>query len=337
VAEILEKLPAKDVETAVDACKAIIAGGPEMVGKVLVLVGSEFGDPKGVKPKYALHGVVIYASRPGAPSDRRMVAETLGGHLASEYSTDLKAFICRQLQLCGRPQEIPALSRLLTDPVLCEPATQAMLAIGTGDAAVALRKALGKVEGKQRATVIQALGRLKDKAAAPAIRKAAGDADRDVRLSVLYALGNAGDGRGVDILFKAVAARKGFERTQAIDACLRLGRQLAGQGTARDGGKVLRRLLAECKAPADVHNRCAALAALAEVLGASAVKDVMAAMDSGELRYRVPAARTAVKLAASLLPANKAEARKLLEKVAQATKEQAVLQEARRLLAKVST
>ena len=99
-----------------------------------IIDSDEFGDPKGVKPKYALHGLVMYAARPGAEKQRKIVAETLAAELEGKHSKELKAFLCRQLQLCGRREEAPALEKLLEDDRLGEPARQALEAIGAGAA-----------------------------------------------------------------------------------------------------------------------------------------------------------------------------------------------------------
>jgi hypothetical protein len=61
------------------------------------------------------------------------------------------------LQLCGRPDEVPALAKLLDSDRLCNPATQALVAIG-GDAALeALRDAQPKAEGERKVAVDQAV------------------------------------------------------------------------------------------------------------------------------------------------------------------------------------
>ncbi len=155
--EILDKIPAESYEAAEQLGKELVSGGPAAVRELLGMVGDEFGDPQGVKPKYALHALAIYAARGDADGQRKMVAETLAKELDAKHSEELKAFICRQLQLCGRPEEIPALAKLLGSDRLCEPATQAMLAIGGSAGAKALQAALGGAEGKREATIRQAL------------------------------------------------------------------------------------------------------------------------------------------------------------------------------------
>ncbi len=155
--EVLEKLPADDYETAQSLCEKLLAGGAETIEQLVEMVGERFGVPDGAKPKYALHGLVHHACRPGNDGGRKLLAETLAKQLSAEHSDELKAFIVRQLQLCGRADEVPALAKLLDGDRLCNPATQALVAIG-GDAALkALRDAQPKAEGSRKVAVDQAV------------------------------------------------------------------------------------------------------------------------------------------------------------------------------------
>jgi hypothetical protein len=162
-AGLTEGFPADDYDTAHKLCEQLLAGGVATVKQLVGKVGDEFGDPKGVKPKYAVHALVVYAARPGADDQRKMVAETLAGELQSDHSDELKAFVCRQLQGCGRPEEVPSLAKLLTSDRLCEPAVQALLAIGRHGARNAIREALATAEGPRKTTLEQAAGLLSDK------------------------------------------------------------------------------------------------------------------------------------------------------------------------------
>jgi hypothetical protein len=157
---LFKRLPAQNSNEAGEIGKTLVAGGAETVRQLVSLVGEVFGDPDGAKPKEALHGLVIYASRPGADDERKIVAETLAEELAAEHSDELKAFITRQFQLCGRAEEVPAIAELLISDRLCEPATQALLAIGGKEAQQSLRSALSKASDQRRATLSQAVGLL---------------------------------------------------------------------------------------------------------------------------------------------------------------------------------
>ena len=84
--EVLEKLPADDYETAQGLCEKLLAGGAETIGRLVEMVGDRFGDPDGAKPKYAVHGLVHYACRPGGAGARKLLAETLAGELSADHS-----------------------------------------------------------------------------------------------------------------------------------------------------------------------------------------------------------------------------------------------------------
>ena len=160
---ILEKVDAKDTKEALGIGEALIKGGAATVRELVKRVTNEFGAEDGVRPKYALHGLVIHASRPGADRERGIVAGTLAGELEAVHSDELKAFIARQLQLCGRVQEAPALAKLLSHERLCESGAQALLAIGGAAALDALKAALPGAEGRRQATLRQAVNILSGK------------------------------------------------------------------------------------------------------------------------------------------------------------------------------
>ena len=338
LAPLLAKLPARDVETGVAVCREILAGGSKRIEQLVGLVGNEFGAAEGVKPKYALHGTVVYAGRPDGGRDRRLVAGTLAGQLASaKHSDELKAFLCRQLQLCGGSEEIAALAELLGSDRLCEPAAQALQAIGGDRAAAALRDALPNAADKRRVTLLTALGFLADAKAAPAARQAARDADRDVRLAAFYVLASCGDGDSAAMLRRAAIAPKAkaaYERIQATEACLRLHRRQAAHGQAGDAAKGLREILTKRTGSDNEDHavRSAALHDLAMAAGVEGVPARQAGRGSDELRCSVPAARTALKLARRLWADHRKEAETLLRKARKVTGEEAVLVEAKLLL-----
>ena len=157
LAALFKKIPAQSAEQAQEIGEALVAGGADTVRQLVALVGDEFGQSAGVKPKEALHGLVLYASRPGAEKQREVVAQTLAEQLEGKHSDELKAFVARQLQLCGRKDDVPALAGLLASDRLCEPATQALLAVGGAAARDALKAALPQATGGRKTTISQAV------------------------------------------------------------------------------------------------------------------------------------------------------------------------------------
>ena len=328
LAVLIDKLPAKDPPTAIAILEQILSRGSDALRQVIVAVGDAFGDPQGVKPKYAVHGLVHHASRPGAEDQRKLVAGALAAELARDHAAELQAFICRQLQCCGRDAEVPALARLLSSDRLCEPAAQALCGIGSSAAVAALRQALPEATGSRRITLVCALGRFGDQAAAAEIRKDLSAADDDLRTAAWYALGQMGDTASAGALLKTLLSESGYRRGQALDACLRLARNRDQAG----GEQLCRDLLAKLSDAEQVHDRLAVLAALADVAGVKAVDDLLDALASKSVKLRHHAAWTAVDLARNIQSKHPGEAQRLLEKVLQSTQERAVLDNAQALL-----
>lgn len=332
LAQLVEQLPTADWAKAQQILQQLLDRGPEAIAQVAAATGEQFGDPQGVKPKYALHGLVHYACRPGAARERQLVAQTLARLLASDHSAEWKAFICRQLQFCGSENEVPALAALLENEQLCEPATQALCAIGGQRAAAALRDALPGATGKRRTTLVNALGRFGQRDAAPEVRKDLAAADADQRMMAWYALGQMADAASTDALMKAAAGPASFERNQATDALLRLARALTAEGKTAEAEKICRRLIEMRSAADEVHERCAALECLGTVLGVRAVDDLLAALESQDVRLRYPVARLAVELARAIIGEHPREAAVLLQKAREATSEERVHVDAKLLL-----
>ncbi len=324
-----QRLPAQNFAAAEPMMRSLIAGGPAAISQLVKQIGQRFGDPDGVQATYALHGLVHYAARPGAGDERKVVAQTLAAELKQNHSVDLKSFICQQLQLCGDQDQVPALSPLLADERLCEPAAQALGAIGGAKAAAALREALPGATGRRRATIINALGRLGDSAAADKIRQSLADADPDLQTVAMYAAGNAGDLQAADALLKAAAGQPSYQRSQAIDGCLRLARRAAADGKTAQAEELLGKL---SKMALEWQERCAVLDTLAEVLGPRASANILEALSATDLRIRAAAARIALHWARRTAAAAPGEAAKVLKRLPQATKEQAVVYEAEKLL-----
>ncbi len=87
---IYKSIPAGDNEAAEQIGKQLVAGGPATVEQLVSSLGEKFGDTKGVMPTYALHALVVYAGRPGADTERQMVAETLAKQLDAKHSSDVQ-------------------------------------------------------------------------------------------------------------------------------------------------------------------------------------------------------------------------------------------------------
>jgi HEAT repeat protein len=203
------------------------AGGRDSVrGLVALLVVPGKGDDS--KARYVLHALATFVCSL-KNKQRQAFAQALASTLAENRPAAVKAFILRQLQVAGGKEVVPIVAEYLVDPQLGESAAQALLAIGTG-AAREFRNALARAKGKNRLTIVQALGSLRDEESTRALQAVVNDPDRDTRLAALWALGNLGDAGSVGVLLKAADVPASWERIQATKACLVLAERLQGMG-----------------------------------------------------------------------------------------------------------
>lgn len=223
--------------TDIDAAKiekavaAMHRGGREaIVGLIDMLVEPLQGDDvRPVKAKYALHCLALAVCNLADDKPRSEFSLTLASQLGGDRPKAVQAYLVQELQTAGGREVAETLGTLLADDVLCEPAAQALAAIGDG-AAEQLRGALGKAAGKRRLTIIQNLGVLRDATSVAALREAVGDPDAGIRLAAGWALANIGDQGAVDLLLRAAKTAKGWERIQMTKACLLLAEKLQTPG-----------------------------------------------------------------------------------------------------------
>jgi hypothetical protein len=244
-----------DAEATGKILTSILAGGKEAVVGLVELI-DEPGKKNDSKARYALHALAV---RVGAAKDepqRRAFGEALASTLGGARPRAVQAFVLRELQVVGGPEAADALGKVLLDEELCEPATQALLAIKKG-AVEQFRSALPKAEGKARLNIVQALGVLRAVDSAAAVRKLASDRDWELRVVAVWALANMGTPEAVDVLLKATDA-EGYERTRAAGACLLLAERLQAEGHKAEAEKVYTHLREKFTAPHEAHIREAA-------------------------------------------------------------------------------
>jgi hypothetical protein len=248
------KVTGPDPGVAEKAFAEILAGGRQSVLELLGLVRDPGdADYQNYKAGYLLHGLVIYVGRAGQQNQRKLLAEALASQLGSENrSKAVKGFFIRELRLLGGKEVVNALGKFLLDEELGEDAAQALLTIRDG-AASPFRRALKDARGRNRLTLIQALGVLQDADSAAALRKALDDEDRDVRRTAAWALANLGDASVAETLLRSADTAQGWERDQATKACLLLGERLVANGKNSQAVRIYAHLRNTRKDPADRH------------------------------------------------------------------------------------
>jgi len=266
---LVDRIPAPDERGTLAGIKAgevekVVAelhkGGPDAVtGLIDMLVEPGKGDD--IKPHYALHCLAVYVWKVGDGKTRREFADTVASKIGGDRPIGVQKYLVRELQVAGGKEVVPVLGKALLVEELCEPAAQALVAIGDG-AAEQLRAALPKVQGKCRLTVIQNLGAVADAGSTGALKKALGDEDRDIRVAALWGLVAVGDPGSVDAVLNA-DDKDGYERTQATDACMSLADKLMATGRKDAAKKIYSHLQKTRTDPSEQYVREAIDKALA--------------------------------------------------------------------------
>ncbi len=292
VLDLLSKFPAQNTVERDALASEIIKLGPEGILETCrYLIPPGEGDDARVR--FALNGSAVYVNRPGAENERRMFARTLIKALKAAGNNEVKAFLIRQLQITGKVEAVKPISKFLRNKRLCEPATQALLAISTPNVEKALLEALSSAGGANRITLIKALGEMRSHKAVKKIIKYAGIEDKILRGVTLYALANIGDPVAEGLLDKVAVASSPYERAKAPSLYLLYARRAAESGRRQKCVQICRALIKNYTAPDENNIPCAALSLLAEVLDDQVWADLLAAVDSTDKAFRAKALRLA--------------------------------------------
>ena len=285
IADILAQFPAQNAEDKDKLAAEIVRLGPPGILEISRMLLPP-GEGEDSQVRYALNGVAVHVSRSGAEDERQMFALALIQALDSAQDSEVKAFLIQQLQLTAKSESVKPLSQFLEERRLCEPATQALLAIRTPEAEKALLKSLGKVPDENRVTVIKALGELGSRAAVKRIIKYAESGDESLRRVALYALADIGDPRAEKVLDKVNVMASAYERMKAPSLYLLYARRLAESGYKEPCLRICRRMIESYTAPQESHVQSAALSILVDILRENSFENLLEAVESPNKEFR---------------------------------------------------
>lgn len=225
--QILSNIDKDAMEKSIDAMMA----KPAEVAKGLVdlLKDPEKAPGADIQARHAIHAIAIRI--PAKDQKKRaQYAEALASTLADERPDAVKAFVIRQIQVCGGKEVIAHVGKLLTVEGIADDAAQALLAIGGEDAVKQFRAALPKVyeNTELRRMQLHALAELSDKASKDAFLKALDDEDEHCRLLAMWGLVQIADKGTIDAYLKAEQKEKGFARNKAAHFTLQFAEKLKG-------------------------------------------------------------------------------------------------------------
>ena len=285
VSAILGRFPAEAPATKDALCAEILKLGPDAVAEVCARVVAP-GKGDDARARFAVNGLTVHVTRPGAETERSIFTSALLGALAKTEDEHVAAFFISQVRLVGKRESIRPLEKYLVDDTLAGPATAALVTIGGPGATRALLKALDKAPRSARLALVQSLGEIRARDAARNILPFAGGADDGLRQAALFALANIGDPVAGPTLAKARVAASHRERSQAPSLYLLYARRLAESGRTTEGLEAARAVLESYRRPDESQHASAALALVVSVLGSRALPDLLAAAGSTDRSFR---------------------------------------------------
>jgi len=293
VTEIIAQMPTQSTAETDTLAAEIVRIGPAGIKAICqMLVPPGTGDD--TTARFALNSLATWVNQPGTEADRAMYVKAVIEALESASDNEVKAFLIHRLQQAGKDECVAQLSKYLTDPRLCEPATQALLTIRTPAAAEVLLRALPSSDRANRVTIIQALGILRAENATAKIAEYANSTDTNTRHAALYAIANIPDPSAGEILAKASRSNSLYERAKCTSYYLLFAQRLAETGQKRASVKICRDLI---ETRTDEQNvQCAALSTLVFTLESEALDDLLNAMDSTGKEFRAAALKLAAKI-----------------------------------------
>ena len=291
---LLDRFPGQNAEETQSLASRLLETGPEGILQVCsLLVPPGTGDD--TPARYALSALTSYVSDEGGEKARELYARTVIEALQRQKDKEVQAFLIRQLQRAGKKESVKPLKKYLDDERLCEPAAQALLAIGTPAAEKVLRKSLKKAKGTDRITLIKALGEMRSQKAVKKILPLASHKNGELRQIALFALANIGDPRAEEVLSTVPLEAPSYERIRAPSLYLLFAQQLYESGHKTKSAAICRSLISHYQAPQESQVSCNALSLLVDAAGESAFEDLLQTMDSPSRALRARALELAAK------------------------------------------
>ncbi len=282
--ELLSKMPPRDSLEARWLFSSMIQMGPQGVLALCANLDTP-GTDRYARAEQALQGLATYLVHHGKETERLMYVAALWEALKRPLAVEQSSFIIARLQVAGRGESIPVLSRFLADERLCEPAAQAIVAIRDG-AEAPLLAALTSAGNPCRITLIKSLGEIRSRGAVDVLIKDAVTKDPGIRLAALFALGNSGDSRAEQVLSHAASTGPASERDECTSYYLLFAKRRAETGDSAKAIGIARELMRSRQSVRENHFRAAALEVIVQAKGESSTDELVAAMADSSKQLR---------------------------------------------------
>jgi len=180
-----------------------------------------------IASRFLVSSLVVIALAGCTTPPRNPVSTAALAVLASEAGLREKARACQELGVFGGPESVAALAKLLDHEVLADYARSGLEGITDPSAGKALRQALGTVEGRNLAGVVNSLGVRRERAALPELQALALDPKRGVSAEAMASLGMIGSVEAMKTLQQILKGDSASQRVSAAHAALVAAERLA--------------------------------------------------------------------------------------------------------------
>ncbi|MDL2220952.1 DUF1080 domain-containing protein [Parabacteroides sp. OttesenSCG-928-N08] len=286
-ADVLAQMPAQQQEEYNKQLADLAAAGEEAAMMLIDRIQAP-GKGDNTLTDYALSGLTHYVTGLADEQARLTLSNAYMKALDKVEERETKAFIIRQLQLCGGDECVDLLGRYLNREELSGPAARALASINTEKAAQAMQASLMRRMGsaKTQQDAIQAIGEAKMAVPEDLISGMLGNGDENMQKVVLFALGRIGSSASLKAVGEA-AAKAGYamEKTGANEAYIALIKNVAAKGESKEAEKAANNLLKAATKAGKTHTRDAALEILFS-LSAAPTKLLATALKDGDKEYR---------------------------------------------------
>ena len=187
----------------------------------------------------------------GDAAARKELETKLAAVLSSGASRAAKDFVGRKLAIIGTAESVPALAALLPDKDLSHMARYALERIPAPEAGKALRDALAKTSGAEKAGVIGSLGARRDAESVADLAALVGDSDAAIAAGCGHGPGRYRHRRVGQGIARCQAARR--TAGQAAGGRRPADRRRTSAGRGRQGRGLGRLQVADCQQAGEEH------------------------------------------------------------------------------------
>ncbi len=294
IADIVMQLPAGNT-----ASYNQLMGELSQLGDVIADLAPRLADPGGkdAQIRSAIGGLAMYASKNA--SLKAPVAKSLCSVIPKAKSDEIRDFLFIQLQYVAGAESVETAAQYLGNARLADAAARVLVRIGNDAAGKALQTALGKANGAQQVTVVEALGDMRYQPANDAIGALATADDAKLRKAVLHSLTLIAVPSSEKVLAEATEkVSYKYEPTDAFGSyVLFLKNSIPAQSDMVT--KSAKKMLKATSETSQIAAKSAALELLTLSDGEKAIGDITDALKSSNKQYRQAALKYSVNIKSS--------------------------------------